>query len=277
MRTAIKHRAAVLLICLAAGSAYALNPSTEKVLENTSKAVSEYLEQVSDVRCTEEVSQLKLRKNGKTEYTEQGTYDYLVLMEGSKDDFLLNESRLPQKQGRKPGKNTPMLISNGFSDLFLIFHPYYHNSFEFEDAQEQIVDGQRLVLIRFTHIPGTRTPAALAVRGREFPLELVGQAWIEPETGSIARIEATVSKDMQDVGLRSLKADVTYSPVPLPGWQRTYRFPAEAIIDVETLRQHWRNIHRFSKYQRFTVDTEVAVSKDMTPKGSPKASKEVKQ
>ena len=35
-------------------------------------------------------------------------------------------------------------------------------------------------------IPGTRSPAALALRGREYPLELSGSAWIDPQTGVIA-------------------------------------------------------------------------------------------
>jgi hypothetical protein len=262
MRAASKLLPALFLI----GSAFAATPSMDTLLVNTSHQISSYLEQISDVRCTEQVSQFKLGKNGKPQYKEESTFDYLVLMDGSSDQFLLNESRLQQSQSRKAPKNVSMLVSNGFSDLFLIFHPYYRNSFEFDGGQEETVDGQRFILIHFTHIPGRRTPAAVAVRGREFPLELSGQAWIDPETGMVARIQAEVSKDMQDVGLRSLKADIVYSPVQLPGWKQAYRFPSVATVEVETLKQHWRNVHRFSNYQRFTVDTEVAVSKEVKQK-----------
>jgi hypothetical protein len=257
-----------LTFSLCIGTVWAGNLNTESLLDTTSRQISAYLEQISDVRCTERVSQFKLGKNGKPQYTEESTFDYLVLMDGGRDQFMLNESRLQQSQTHKAPKNVSMLVSNGFSDLFLIFHPYYRSSFEYGGGEEVMLDGHRMILVRFRHIEGMRTPAAVAVRGREFPLELSGQAWIDPDTGMLARIQAEVSKNMQDVGLRALKADVLYAPVQLPGWNRMYRFPSVATVEVETLRQHWRNVHRFTNYQRFTVDTEVAVSKDVKAKDS---------
>jgi hypothetical protein len=67
---------------------------------------------------------------------------------------------------------------------------------------------------------------------------------------------------MQDVGLRSLSTDVEYAPVRLPGWKQAYRFPSQATIEVASLRQHWRNVHRFTDYKRFLVGTEETVAKD---------------
>ncbi len=60
--------------------------------------------------------------------------------------------------------------------------------------------------------------------------------------------------------MKSLVATVDYQPVRLPGWKQAYRFPSVATIDVETLRQRWRNVHRFTNYQRFMVDTESTVA-----------------
>ncbi|MGZ4815679.1 MAG: hypothetical protein ACXVZV_09735 [Terriglobales bacterium] len=258
-----KLAGALIAALIVATSLHAESPDPEPLLDRTSVRVRGYLEQISDVRCTEHVSQLKLGPKGNTEYHEEATYDYLVLMDGSNDQFLLNESRLPQAQSHRAPKNIPMLISNGFSNLFLIFHPYYRNSFEFDMGREEVLDGKRMWVMKFRHIPGMRTPAAIAVRGREIPLDLTGEAWIDESTGMVARIQAAVAKDMTDIGLRSLKADVYYAPVQLPGWSEAYRFPSRASVEVETLRQSWRNVHQFSNYQRFTVDTQVAVSKDI--------------
>jgi hypothetical protein len=33
--------------------------------------------------------------------------------------------------------------------------------------------------------------------------------------------------------------------------------PVSAIIDVETPKQHWRNIHRFTGYKRFRATIQV--------------------
>ena len=75
----------------------------------------------------------------------------------------------------------------------------------------------------------------------------------------MVKLKIGLAKDMSDVGLKSLSAEIDYDPVHLPGWTQAYRFPAVATVEVETLRQRWRNVHRFSNYKRFLVDTSVTV------------------
>lgn len=254
--------ALVLFLMRAEPRAWAQAPDLDKVLDQTSRQVTAFLDEVSDVKCTEEVTQTKLSPSGKPQYTERGTYDYLILLSGGNDELQLNESRLAVAEPRKT-RNMPMLISNGFSMLFLIFHPFYRSSFHFELEGEDVLDGQKLLRIGFQHHPGSRTPAALAVRGREYPLDLAGTAWIDLATGAIARIDATVGRDMQDVGMKKFSASVEYAPIRLPGWKQAYRFPVLATVDVESLRQHWRNEHRFTAYKRFMVDTQEAVSSNL--------------
>jgi hypothetical protein len=41
--------------------------------------------------------------------------------------------------------------------------------------------------------------------------------------------------------------------------KETYWFPADAQVEVETERQHWRNTHVFTDYKRFSVSTEEQV------------------
>ncbi len=262
MRVAL---ALVMFLFRAEPRAWAQATDLESLLDKTSRQVSAFLDQVSDVKCTEQVTLEKLNKGGRAEYTERDTYDYLVLLSGGNDELQLNESRIASVQDRKK-KNIPMLVSNGFSTLFLIFHPYYRSSFRFTAEPDDTQDGQRMARVHFAHIPGSRTPAALAVRGREYPLDLAGTAWIDPSTGMIARIDASIDKDMSDVGLRALTTHVDYAPIRLPGWTQSYRFPVLATVDVETLRQHWHNEHRFTDYKRFMVDTQEAVSSDIGSK-----------
>ena len=248
----------VTFILRAAARASAADP---EIVDRASRQVAGFLEQMSDVKCSEEVTQIKLDKNGHSVYAERSSYDYLVLLQGTGDDFLLNESRLADRHNQQRNKkNVPLLITNGFSMLMLIFHPYYRNSFEFQAMPDEVVDGHRLIVVHFTHIAGTRTPAALAVRGREFPLDLTGTAWIDPDTGQVGKLDIALARDMSDVGLKSLTAEIVYAPVQLPGWKAPYRFPTVATVEVETLRQRWRNVHKFTNYKRFMVDTSATVA-----------------
>lgn len=251
---------ASLILILSAMATPASAEELDDLLARTSKQVEGFLEQFSDVKCSEHVEQDKLNKDGKVELKEESTYDYLVILTNPGGELTLDESRLEVKQAKADKKNRAMLVSNGFATLFLIFHPYYSGGFQFTALEDEVVDGKRLKKVAFRHVHGSRTPAALSLRGKEYPLELSGTAVIEPQTGAIVHIEAGIENTMEDVGLNLLHSEVQYAPVPFKGAKETYWFPVEASVEVETPRQHWRNIHRFSDYKQFSVSTEEQVA-----------------
>jgi hypothetical protein len=229
------------------------------ILERTAGQTSVFLDQFSDVKCTEQVRQEKLGKDNKVELKEDSTYDYLVILSNTSGELNLSESRIPIREAKKDRKNTSMLLSNGFATLFLVFHPLYSAAFRFTLAGQDIVEGRTLEKITFQHIPGMRSPAALALRGREYPLELTGTAWIDPDTGSIAKIEAGIADTLQDVGLKTMTSQIDFSPLTFPDAKQPYWFPTQARVEVETARQHWRNLHQFTGYKKFSVSTEEKV------------------
>src|SRR5581483_3652228 len=205
------------------------------------------------------VRQEKLDKDNKVELKEDSTYDYLVILTNAGGELNLSESRIPVHEAKKDRKKTSMLLSNGFATLFLVFHPYYSAAFKFSPAGEEVVAGRRLEKVAFEHVAGMKTPAALALRGREYPLELSGTAWIDPETGSIAKIAAGIADTLQDVGLKALSSEIIFAPLKFSDSRQEYWFPMQARVEVETPRQHWRNLHQFTAYKKFSVSTEEQV------------------
>jgi hypothetical protein len=238
-------------------------PDAQKLadlLNRTGGQTAAFLDQFSNVKCTEHVRQEKIRKDDKVELKEDSTYDYLVILTNSGGELNLSESRLPLHEAKRDRRNTSMMLSNGFATLFLVFHPYYTGAFKFTLEGEDAIAGKTLEKVTFQHISGMKTPAALALRGREYPLELSGTAWIDPETGSIARIEAGIADTLQDVGLKSLHSEITFAPLPFGDSKLVYWFPTQATVEVETPRQHWRNLHQFTEYKKFSVSTEEKVN-----------------
>ncbi len=261
------RNAALLVLFLAtlgfAGTTSA-SPDAQKlndILTRTSDQTSIFLDQFSDVKCTEQVRQEKLGKDDKVELKEDSTYDYLVILTNAGGELNLSESRIPVHEAKRDRKNTSMLLSNGFATLFLVFHPFYAEAFKFTLAGEEVVGGRVLEKVSFEHIPGMKSPAALALRGREYPLELTGMAWIDPQTGSIAKIEAGIADSLQDVGLKALNSEIVFAPVPFSDSKQVYWFPTQARVEVETPRQHWRNLHQFTAYKKFSVSTEEQVTR----------------
>lgn len=233
----------------------------DKVLDRAAQRVTEFLDLFSNVKCVEKVTQQKIKPDGKTALSEESTYDYLVILTNSGGDLTLDESRLPIKQAKADQKKRlSMLLSNGFATLFLVFHPYYSNGFEFTDQGMEAVNGHNARKIHFEHIHNMRSIAALALRGREYPLELVGTAWVDPNTGDLLRIEAGVGSTLEDIGMKSLQSQVTFAPVVFQKGEAAYWFPTEAVVEVESPKQHWRNIHHFTDYKKFSVSTEEQVA-----------------
>ena len=234
------------------------SPSAAQVLDRTGNYVEHFLEDFSSVKCAELVTQIKLKESGKAEYSEDSSFDYLVLNQSSNGELALIESRLADHPP-KHTRNLPLLVTNGFSTLLLVFHPSYQTSFEFTPMESEVRNGKSYLRVHFRHVNGTRSTAALLLRGREYPLSLEGDAWVDSESGVIARINAGLVTSMEDVGLRSLQCEVEYEPTNFPGVDHAYWLPITATVDVETPRQHWRNTHRFTAYQRFSTSVESKI------------------
>jgi hypothetical protein len=243
--------AVLLLSVVSAAGQVSQAPSAADLAQ---RQVTAYLAKLADLHCTETVTQEKLTGNGHVEASEHAKYDYLIMIDGNGDDLQLNESRIEASASHR--KQLPMLVTNGFSTVLLVFHPYYRDSFTFDTGADEIIDGKEVIPIHFSHIPGRRSPAALALRGREYPLDLKGTAWLDRKSGDVVRMDVGLLNDMSDIGLRSLMVRVDYKSATLSGTAKDLNLPSVAVVEVTTPRQHWRNTHVFDAYKSFSTDAE---------------------
>jgi hypothetical protein len=246
---------AALLLCLMPASA-------QEVLQRTGKALESFWDRLSQVNCVETVQQVKLGPGGKVVNRLDSSFDYLVLLQLTGNEMLVDESRSAITEGKEQ-KNVPLLITNGFSMLAFIFHPFFQSAFQYSAPEPVEVNGAKLWQVRFQHVAGARSPSVLKLRQRDYPVEWQGTAWIDRQSGAIVRITAGLMPGMEDLGLKMLNADVQYGHVDFKGDPGTYWLPETATIEVETARQHWRNLHTFAKYRLFAVDVKTNVE---TPK-----------
>jgi hypothetical protein len=245
-----------LLPVLAAMHAAGQASSAFDPVDIAQRKITAYLTSLADLHCTESVTQEKITPSGHVAATERAKYDYLIMMDGNGDDFQLNETRLLSSKGTPKASPVSMLVSNGVPTVLLVFHPYYRDSFKFAAGAEETVGGKVLIPIRFEYIEGHRSPAALALRGREYPLALKGTAWLDKQAREVVKIDASLESDMSDIGLRSLHIHVEYQPEEVGNKVSAVDLPALAVVDVTTPRQHWRNTHVFDAYKSFSIDVE---------------------
>lgn len=220
------------------------------------KLIDNFFEQTSNVVCSENVSQTIVGKNNKPLYREESVFEYQMQSNVRGDSLRLTESRDSLKSSfRDPYKT--LLITNGFAGMLLVLHEKYEASYTFEPVAEETLDGRTILKLHFKPVPGASSPAAMQLSGRNYPLPLKGDIWIDEETAAIVKLVSSLASSLEDVGLRELRSEIHYSIVQFHSPDESYWMPASAVIDVETPKQHWRNVHRFTDYRRFRATIQV--------------------
>ncbi len=236
----------------------AVNPPSPEMqaFQKARQEVDRFFEQATNVVCTENVSQGIVGKNGKVDYREDSAFDYQLQASLNSGSLKLVESRDTRKAVFRDSSRT-LLITNGFTAMLLIMHPSYESSYTFEPAGQESMDGVTYDKVNFKAIPGAASPAGLQLRGHNYPLPLSGTIWIEPQSGAVVKLVASLDSSLSDLGLQGLRSEIHYALIRFRDPEESYWMPISAIIDVETPRQRWRNIHRFTGYKRFRATIRV--------------------
>jgi hypothetical protein len=230
-------------------------------LARTRKQVKEYFDQFSDLTCKESVTQLVLNGSGRTIYRENSAYDYQFETTEQNGAWKFTETRVSRNPAFRDPART-LLVTSGFASLLLVAHPKYEASYTFEPDGSETIGGVSYLKIRFKAIAGTSSPASLRLRGKNYPLPLSGALWIDPQSGGIVKLEATVDSGLSDIGLAGMRSEVYFGQHQFKGHREAVWVPESATIDVQTPRQHWRNLHRFTDYKRFDVDVHEEIGKN---------------
>lgn len=243
----MKRALLTILLFAAAGRAADL----PALLDVAAKAAEREIAALASVACTETVTEIKLNQKDKTEERRRRTFDYLVLVDTDDGDLAVTESRMEQGGARKT-EDKPLLATTGFATMMLILHPYYQNSFAFSDLGALERDGRQWRRLGFEFRPGKRSPSVLRAGAREYALAWKGEVLLNEATGQVASLHASLGSQMEEIGLESLEADVRFGPSTVRGEEW---LPVEAVIDLKTQHQHWRNVHTFAGYRHFDVTT----------------------
>jgi hypothetical protein len=225
-------------------------------LQRSRKLIDKFFEQMSNVVCNEDVAQSIVGKNGKPMYREESVFEYQMESNTRSGSLKLVESRDARKAAfRDPSKT--LLITNGFASMLLVLHQDFEPSFVFAPVSEEVVDGRTLVKIHFKPVPGASSPAAIQLRSRNYPLPLTGDLWLDSDSGAVVKLTSRLDSGLDDLGLHDLRSEIHYAAVAFHDPEESYWMPSSAVIDVQTPKQHWRNVHRFTDYRRFRATIQV--------------------
>jgi hypothetical protein len=186
-------------------------------------------------------------------------------------------------------KGSPPLTS-GFTLSLLYFDPHNQVACRYRYFGRQMVGEQETDVVGFAQIPERNLRLAYFYDGkRTVPLLFQGLAWIDHRTHEILRLETDLLSPPPHTSLQRETTRIDYAPVQLPEVAKAVMLPNKVVVDmwqsVNVLKQaagfvggnhhrvivedpsvdgqyvqHCRNIHSYSDYKLFRVESKIKTS-----------------
>jgi hypothetical protein len=188
-----------------------------------------------------------------------GKYTYLVLAHHESDGVHLVEYRTDLKGNKiKPGLNGAPASAQGFALVALFFDRFHQALATFRYLGRQVVDHSEMYVVGFAQRPdGAQLTGQISIRGKTTSTAYQGIAWIDPIKFQIVQMRTDLLEPRSDVGLRAQTAEVHFMEVHLPMVGTSLWLPRSIVISSSANGQLIRNLHKYSKYQRFGAESRI--------------------
>ncbi len=235
--------------------------SVDDVLKKVAARIDEFLHNVDRFTATESLQHESILKSGIWGPRIDRKFNYVVEMREIKAGyFSVDESRMGANGTNEFADG---LATKGLPAMILIFHP--NNVGNFEVSCEGLAErsGGRAWQLHFrqrTDRPNTIRAYRLGLRGRSYPVNLKGRAWISADTFQVLRLETQMIAPVREIELMADYAAVEYGPVHFNKKNVDMWLPqtAEAYSFWRGKRSH--QSHTFSNYILFSVDDKQKIS-----------------
>ena len=200
-----------------------------------------------------------LRKKCRVTY--RGKFNYLVVRR-TEGDPLMGEFRTDLKGRPIDYRNIGhgrVFLTYGFATTPLQhFHPRNQTDCRFRDFGRQMVEGQQTEVVGFVEVPGKYPwPTELRHGTAVVPLCLQGLAWLDPTTYQIVRIETFLLAPPPGGDLERDTTRVEFSEIHLHQASTAIWLPTEVVVDGWLHQRHFENVHRYSGFKTFEVETRI--------------------
>jgi hypothetical protein len=232
------------------------------ILEEVGERVAAFFDDFPNTTCTEEVLSGPCSVGSdKCAVTFEDKFRYLLVARWKEGARLMTEYRTDAKgrpiDYRRLGHG--QILTYGFATAPLQhFHPQNRTASRFRHFGRQTVDRQETNVVGFAEIPERYTATTeFVLGGREGRFFVQGLAWIDPTTYQILRIRTYLLAPRPDVGLEGQTTRIEYSAIQLPETSTAVRLPTKVIVDVWLSHHHFRNVHRYSDFKLFRVESRI--------------------
>jgi hypothetical protein len=259
------------------------------ILQNTGARVDEFLANVVATVGQEDIAQqreISTGMPGGTMQASQHMQDSYLILRTTDSTHQLEEFRMDAKGNRmdESGMDKGFFVTSGFALSSVHFATQFQWDSRFLYLGDQKIDGRDTYVVAFAQLP-SEGRIAVTIQGRNgktFRMLCQGIAWIDKASFHLLQLRTDLLAPRPEIGLDQQTTKIAYSevrfadlamPLWLPHDVNVYvRFTdrSEALQygnqgDVVDLGPHvtdqtFRNMHRYSNYQRYRVSTKILQS-----------------
>jgi hypothetical protein len=230
------------------------------ILDKAGKMTEDLMESMPNLVSREEVTQEKLRASGKVQDHRRAEFDYMILVHRQGAETSLDEYRAGPGGSRleEHGLEEGYTLTQGFASAWLYFLPDVQPAARFRYLGQQTDGAFRCYVVAFAQKPGWATiTGRVAHGGRLARILYQGMAWIDEASFRIVRLRTDLLAPRPDIGLDRQTTELHLGETRLPQMVSPLWLPQEVIVTTAMDEQHLRNVHRYSSYRLFKVETKI--------------------
>lgn len=207
----------------------------------------------------EQITQERTARGGGIGEVRNQKFRYVVLARPEKGGVVVDEYRTDTK-GRLVdlgGMQGDALITNGFVSASNHFHPFYQSGSVFRYLGWQVVGGRNTYVIAFAQRPETaRLLGRVNAPGGSAVVLSQGVAWIDPSSYRIIRLRTDLLAPRPDIFLQRQTTEIRFTEVRFTSVPATLWLPREVAVTMKWRDETFHNLHRYSDFKLFRVETE---------------------
>ncbi|MGH9727273.1 MAG: tetratricopeptide repeat protein [Candidatus Acidiferrales bacterium] len=234
--------------------------SLPKILQAAGDNAKQLVTNLQQFAATEEYQSVEIKRNENLERPETRKFGYLV----SIDQPLPNTVHVDEvrNEGLNPEQMGGRLVDNGAPALFLVFHPYYQNDFNWSCQGLGEWKDEPTWVVRFEQ-RSDRLPRIASFQSREggYSLSLKGLAWVSQSTGQVVHLETDLAKPVTSIRLQREHFVIDYQPVNFRTHKVTLWLPESVDVYFQYRGIYLHHSHRFSNFKLFWTGSTQKIGK----------------
>ena len=213
----------------------------------------------SNTASRERVRQELLKKNGEAGLWQEKEFQYLYLHLERPEALGVEEHRDHPRLIRSDLQEDPdrFMLTSGFVYAPFPFHPRFQPGSSFRYLGRQHMDGREFLVIAFAQRPDAKgLTCKFKTQEGSVQARIQGLAWVDPDNYQILRMRTDLLRPAPKIRLARVTTDIRFSEVRFNQLGAGEWLPHSVVVNVEWAGKSYRNLHEYSDFQLFTVETK---------------------